>query len=243
MSSKVDSVIKKMNAVKDKTEEAKERESDAKHKVTALNLEVFAKENEAAGYRRRIKMLSQRLAEVTTEMEDKEKSLRELREKAEIEGEKGKELTHAEVETDEQLRSIEAQVQDAQSTAENAQMRLNDAQRKLTVLENELSRSEIRKDGALRRIPELELMIKTAGENLRKLEQDDVVASEKETDFEQKMKLLEEEVSTKTKECEECERKANKNLRRINNLMAEIEDWQDKKQRIEDEFIAINELE
>ena len=188
-------------------------------------------------------MLSQRLAEVTTEMEDKEKSLRELREKAEIEGEKGKELTHAEVETDEQLRSIEAQVQDAQSTAENAQMRLNDAQRKLTVLENELSRSEIRKDAALRRIPELELMSKTAGENLRKLEQDDVVASERETDFEQKMKLLEEEVSTKTKECEECERKANKNLRRINNLMAEIEDWQEKKQKIEDEFLAINELE
>lgn len=243
MSDQVESVIKKMIAVKDKTEEASERELDAKNKLTSLKMEVFAKENEAAGYRRRLQMLGQRLKEVNTELEGKEETLKEWQEKAELEVEKGKELTYAEVETDEHLRSIEAQVQEAQSTAENAQMRLNDAQRKLTVTENELSRSENRKDTALKRIPELEQMIKTAGENLRKMEQDDALASERETDSEQKIQILEEELGKKVGECEETERKADSNLRRVNELMEEIEYWHEKRKKLEDELIAINELE
>ena len=243
MSAQFDSLVKKMLAVKDKTEEAKERELDAKQQLKTLKLEIFAKGNEADGYKRRIQLLSQKLKDVNIEMADKESTLRELTEKAELEGERGKALTHAEVETDEHLRSIETQVQDAQSTAENAQMRLNDAQRKLTVVENELSRSENRRDIAYKRIPELEQMIKVAGEDLRKLEQGDVLASERETDFEKKVQLLEEELATKTKECEESERTANKSLRRINELMAEIENWQEKKQKLQDEIFAINELE
>lgn len=105
--SQVENVIQKMLAVKDKTEEAKERESDAKFKLKEVKLEAFAKENEAAGYKRRIQLLQLKLKEVLSETEGKEKTLKELKEKAEVEGERGKELSYAEVETDEQLRTIE----------------------------------------------------------------------------------------------------------------------------------------
>lgn len=241
--SQVENVIQKMLAVKDKTEEAKERESDAKFKLKEVTLEAYAKENEAAGYKRRIQLLQLKLKEVLSETEGKEKTLKELKEKAELEGERGKELSYAEVETDEQLRTIETKVQDAQSSAENAQLRLNDAQRKLTVMENELSRTEIRRDTALHRIPELEKMIKTAGENLHKMQMGDAIANEREQDYEQKLQLLEDELSKKVKECEEIDRKANGGLRRINELTAEIENWQEKKLKLENEFAAIGELE
>jgi len=241
--SQVENVIQKMLAVKDKTEEAKERESDAKFKLKEVKLEAFAKENEAAGYKRRIQLLQLKLKEVLSETEGKEKTLKELKEKAEVEGERGKELSYAEVETDEQLRTIETKVQDAQSSAENAQLRLNDAQRKLTVMENELSRTEIRRDAALHRIPELEKMIKTAGENLHKMQMEDAMANDREQDYEQKLQLLEDELSKKVKECEEIDRKANGSLRRINGLTAEIENWQEKKLKLENEFAAIGELE
>lgn len=134
-------------------------------------------------------------------------------------------------------------VQDAQSSAENAQLRLNDAQRKLTVMENELSRTEIRRDTALHRIPELEKMIKTAGENLHKMQMEDAMANDREQDYEQKLQLLEDELSKKVTECEEIDRKANGSLRRINELTAEIENWQEKKLKLENEFAAIGELE
>lgn len=241
--SQVENVIQKMLAVKDKTEEAKERESDAKFKLKEVKLEAVAKENEAAGYKRRIQLLQLKLKEVLSETEGKEKTLKELKEKAEVEGERGKELSYAEVETDEQLRTIETKVQDAQSSAENAQLRLNDAQRKLTVMENELSRTEIRRDTALHRIPELEKMIKTAGENLHKMQMVDAMANDREQDYEQKLQLLEDELSKKVKECEEIDRKANGGLRRINELTAEIENWQEKKLKLENEFAAIGELE
>lgn len=241
--SQVENVIQKMLAVKDKTEEAKERESDAKFKLKEVKLEAVAKENEAAGYKRRIQLLQLKLKEVLSETEGKEKTLKELKEKAEVEGERGKELSYAEVETDEQLRTIETKVQDAQSSAENAQLRLNDAQRKLTVMENELSRTEIRRDTALHRIPELEKMIKTAGENLHKMQMADAMANDREQDYEQKLQLLEDELSKKVKECEEIDRKANGGLRRINELTAEIENWQEKKLKLENEFAAIGELE
>lgn len=241
--SQVENVIQKMLAVKDKTEEAKERESDAKFKLKEVKLEAVAKENEAAGYKRRIQLLQLKLKEVLSETEGKEKTLKELKEKAEVEGERGKELSYAEVETDEQLRTIETKVQDAQSSAENAQLRLNDAQRKLTVMENELSRTEIRRDAALHRIPELEKMIKTAGENLHKMQMEDAMANDREQDYEQKLQLLEDELSKKVKECEEIDRKANGGLRRINELTAEIENWQEKKLKLENEFAAIGELE
>lgn len=241
--SQVENVIQKMLAVKDKTEEAKERESDAKFKLKEVKLEAVPKENEAAGYKRRIQLLQLKLKEVLSETEGKEKTLKELKEKAEVEGERGKELSYAEVETDEQLRTIETKVQDAQSSAENAQLRLNDAQRKLTVMENELSRTEIRRDTALHRIPELEKMIKTAGENLHKMQMEDAMANDREQDYEQKLQLLEDELSKKVKECEEIDRKANGSLRRINELTAEIENWQEKKLKLENEFAAIGELE
>lgn len=232
-----------MIAMKEKAEEATDRESDAKNQLKTLAQEIFVKEDEAAGYKRRIQFLRKKVKDANAEISDKEERLHELTEKAETETDKGRELTYAEVETDEHLRSVELQVQDAQSAAENAQMRLNNAQRKLTVLENDLSRSEDRKDKAVKRIPELEQMIRSAGENLRKLEQGDVLAGERESDNEQKIQILEDELKVKVEACEETERLEATKLRHVDDLTGEIDSWQDKKHRLENEFAAIAELE
>ena len=243
MPSQFEEVKNKMVAIKAKTEEAIEREHDANSQLKTLKQDIASKEDEAAGYQRRIQFLRKKLEDANAETAEKEGKLQDLNDKAETEADKGRELTYAEVETDEHLRTIEVQVQDAQSAAENAQMRLNDAQRKLTVIENDLSRSEDRRDRALKRIPELEQMIRTAGENLRKLEQDDVLASERESDSEQKIKILEEELKALVEKCEETERLEATTLRRVEELSAEIENFHAKKQRLLDEFAAIEELE
>lgn len=243
MVSTIEGIKKKMIATKEKTEEAREREIDAKSELKILKETISSKEDEAASYKRRIQFLRSKVKEATAEIDEKEKRLNELTEKAETEADKGRELTYAEVETDEQLRSIEVQVQNAQSAAENSLMKLNDAQRKLTVLENDLHRSEERRDRASKRIPELEQMIRTAGENLRKLEQDDVLAMERENDNEQKIKILEEELKKKIEECEETERLEQNSLRRVDEIVAEIEFEREKKQKLENEFAEIEQLE
>lgn len=243
MSSAVDSVVKKMLAVKENTEEANERESDAKAALKGATLTVFAKENEVEGLRRRVQCVRLRLNEVNAEIEEKSKVLEEVEERAKLEEEKGKDLNYAEVETDEYLRSIEIQVKEAHSVAESSQMKLNDAQRRLTILESEFSRAEIRKDAAFKRIAELEQMMKEAGESLRKLEQEGVVASEKDNDNEKKIQILQEDVAAKTRECEDSERSVEKSERRIDALMKELEHWHEKKRRLEDEIGALGELQ
>lgn len=243
MSSAVDSVAKKMLAIKENTEEAKERESDAKAALKEATLNVFARESEVEGLRRRVQFVRLRLSEVNAEIEEKSKVLEEVEEKVKLEEEKGKDLNYAEVETDEYLRSIEIQVKEAHSIAESSQMKLNDAQRRLTILESEFSRAEIRRDAAFKRISELELMMKEAGESLRKLEQEGVVASEKDDDNEKRIQVLLEDVAAKTKECEESERSVEKSERRIDALMKELEHWHEKKRRLEDEFVALGELQ
>ena len=243
MVSTIEGIKKKMIATKEKTEEAREREIDAKSELKILKETISSKEDEAASYKGRIQFLRSKVKEATAEIDQKEKRLNELTEKAEVEADKGRELTYAEVETDEHLRSIEVEVQEAQSAAEDSLMKLNDAQRKLTVLENDLHRSEDRRDRAMKRIPELEQMIRTAGENLRKLEQDDVLASERENDNEQKIKILEEELKKKIEECEETERLEQNSLRRVDEIVGEIEFEREKKLKLENEFAEIEQLE
>ena len=243
MASTIEGIKKKMIATKEKAEEARERETDAKSQLKVLKETISTKEDEAASYRRRIQLLRSKVKEANAEIDEKEKKLNELTEKAEAEADKGRELSYAEVETDDHLRSIELQVQDAQSAAENSLMKLNDAQRKLTVLENDLHRSEDRRDRAAKRIPELEQMIRTAGENLRKLQQDDVLAGERENDSEQKIKILEEELKKKIEAYEDTERQEQISLRRVDDIVVEIEAEREKKLKLENEFAEIEQLE
>ena len=243
MTSSIEGIKKKMIATKEKAEEAREREIDAKSQLKILKETISSKEDEAASYGRRIQFIRSKVKEANAEIDEKQRKLDELKEKAEVDADKGRELTYAEVETDEHLRSIEVEVQDAQSAAENSLMKLNDAQRKLTVLENDLHRSEDRRDRALKRIPELEQMIRNAGENLRKLEQDDVLASEREQDSEQKINILEEELKKRIEACEETERLEQTNLRRVDEIVAEIEGVRENQHKLENEFAEIEQLE
>lgn len=243
MSTLFEDVKNKMIAIKAKTEEAAEREHDACSELKTKVQEIASKEDEAAGYHRRIQFLRKKLEDAQAETDEKESRLKELNDKADAEAVKGRELTYAEVETDEQLRELEHQVQEAQSAAETAHMRLNEAQRKLTVIENELSRSEIRKDTAVKRVEELEHMIRTAGENLRKLEQEDVLASERETDSQQKIQILEEELKVQIEKCEETERLESTKLRLIDELTTDIEFWNSKKLKLLNEIDAMESMD
>lgn len=243
MSSLFEDVKNKMIAIKAKTEEAVEREHVASSQLKKQKLEIASKDDEAAGYRRHIEFLRKKLEETLVETDVKGSRLKELNDKADAEAVKGRELTYAEVETDEQLRELEHQVQLAQSAAETANMRLNEAQRKLTVIENELSRSEIRKDTAVKRVEELEDMIRKAGENLRKLEQEDVRASERETDSQQKIQILEEELKARIEKCEDTERLETTKLRLIDDLTTDIEFWNSKKLKLLNEIDALEHMD
>ena len=86
-----------MIATKEKTEEAREREIDAKSELKILKETISSKEDEAASYKRRIQFLRSKVKEATAEIDQKEKRLDELTEKAEVEADKGRELTYAEV--------------------------------------------------------------------------------------------------------------------------------------------------
>ncbi|PFX18145.1 hypothetical protein AWC38_SpisGene17496 [Stylophora pistillata] len=207
MSSLFEDVKNKMIAIKAKTEEAVEREHVASSQLKKQKLEIASKDDEAAGYRRHIEFLRKKLEETLVETDVKGSRLKELNDKADAEAVKGRELTYAEVETDEQLRELEHQ------------------------------------DMAVKRVEELEDMIRKAGENLRKLEQEDVRASERETDSQQKIQILEEELKARIEKCEDTERLETTKLRLIDDLTTDIEFWNSKKLKLLNEIDALEHMD
>jgi chromosome segregation ATPase len=230
----------KLNAMRDAVEVAEDRESDAKNNLRLANERAAKAEEDADSYKRRLELLRKELDKNLDKVQENKDSLTNLHDKIEQEQATEKELGGLELDTDEQLNDIEVKAKDALTRQDEKLRDLNDISRKLTKTELDLSRSTDRVDKAEARITEMNHELKNAGDSMSKLESKDEEASEREGVQEEKIEFLQGELKVLVERFEVSDRDGRKLERTLDELSMDLENFKEKKAKVDNEFNEIS---
>lgn len=215
----------KMTKLKDDTEQAEEREADAKSLLKDTNEKVERDQNEAEGLKRRITLLKADLAKTTERLEEAEGKLGEITQKGENEEMVRKELEEVEVEGDEKISMLEESCVEAAKEREEKVHLLNEASRRMVVIKRDLQTAKEKEEKYLDTYEKLKDTLRNFTEQTKELEELDEEASEKEQLSEEKMGFLKEQVKEANGRAEVAEREVCKLERLKEETTSEIKIW------------------
>lgn len=196
---------KKLNALKDNTEAAEEREKEAIEQCREVELAVDAKTEEKESIKRRIHLLSNELVKVEEQYAEAKKKLDDFTVKT-LENEEARQVLEEEDSvTDETLAEMEDKAAQARTFASEQENLLSETQRKFVVVERELHLADNRLETNQKRAKALEGDIEQGGENLRELEGKDAQCAERDEIHEEKIRFLEQQLSETVKRYEDAE--------------------------------------
>lgn len=215
----------KMTKLKDDTEQAEEREADAKSLLKDTNEKVERDKTEAEGLKRRITLLKADLAKTTERLEEAEGKLGEITQKGENEEMVRKELEEVEVEGDEKISMLEESCVEAAKEREEKVHLLNEATRRMVVIKRDLQTAKEKEEKYLDTYEKLKDTLRNFTEQTKELEELDEEASEKEQLSEEKMGFLKEQVKEANGRAEVAEREVCKLERLKDETTSEIKNW------------------
>lgn len=215
----------KMTKLKDDTEQAEEREADAKSLLKDTNEKVERDQNEAEGLKRRITLLKADLAKTTERLEEAEGKLGEITQKGENEEMVRKELEEVEVEGDEKISMLEESCVEAAKEREEKVHLLNEVSRRMVVIKRDLQTAKEKEEKYLDTYEKLKDTLRNFTEQTKELEELDEEASEKEQLSEEKMGFLKEQVKEANGRAEVAEREVCKLERLKEETTSEIKIW------------------
>lgn len=215
----------KMTKLKDDTEQAEEREADAKSLLKDTNEKVERDKTEAEGLKRRITLLKADLAKTTERLEEAEGKLGEITQKGENEEMVRKELEEVEVEGDEKISMLEENCVEAAKEREEKVHLLNEASRRMVVIKRDLQAAKEKEEKYLDTYEKLKDTLRNFTEQTKELEELDEEASEKEQLNEEKMRFLKEQVKEANGRAEVAEREVCKLERLKEETTSEIKNW------------------
>lgn len=215
----------KMTKLKDDTEQAEEREADAKSLLKDTNEKVERDKTEAEGLKRRITLLKADLAKTTERLEEAEGKLGEITQKGENEEMVRKELEEVEVEGDEKISMLEESCVEAAKEREEKVHLLNEATRRMVVIKRDLQTAKEKEEKYLDTYEKLKDTLRNFTEQTKELEELDEEASEKEQLSEEKMGFLKEQVKEANGRAEVAEREVCKLERLKEETTSEIKNW------------------
>ena len=215
----------KMTKLKDDTEQAEEREADAKSLLKDTNEKVERDKTEAEGLKRRITLLKADLAKTTERLEEAEGKLGEITQKGENEEMVRKELEEVEVEGDEKISMLEESCVEAAKEREEKVHLLNEASRRMVVIKRDLQTAKEKEEKYLDTYEKLKDTLRNFTEQTKELEELDEEASEKEQLSEEKMGFLKEQVKEANGRAEVAEREVCKLERLKEETTSEIKNW------------------
>jgi len=195
-----------MALLKDKIDEADEREHEAKQLLKEAESELEQKDKEAEGIRRRIKLLQSQLDKTNELYEEKKDKCDRASYKTASEEEMRKRMEECEMEGDEKIQFYEEALKEAIEKEEENTRTLVDAERRLLVVEEDLKKENKRKQRLCDKIAEQEGMINSANVQMCQLEKFDEEASEREELSEEKAKFLADQLKDVITRAEEAER-------------------------------------
>ena len=215
----------KMTKLKDDTEQAEEREADAKSLLKDTNEKVERDKTEAEGLKRRITLLKADLAKTTERLEEAEGKLGEITQKGENKEMVRKELEEVEVEGDEKISMLEENCVEAAKEREEKVHLLNEASRRMVVIKRDLQAAKEKEEKYLDTYEKLKDTLRNFTEQTKELEELDEEASEKEKLSEEKMRFLKEQVKEANGRAEVAEREVCKLERLKEETTSEIKNW------------------
>lgn len=215
----------KMTKLKDDTEQAEEREADAKSLLKDTNEKAERDQNEAEGLKRRITLLKADLAKTTERLEEAEGKLGEITQKGENEEMVRKELEEVEVEGDEKISMLEESCVEAAKEREEKVHLLNEATRRMVVIKRDLQTAKEKEEKYLDSYEKLKDTLRNFTEQTKELEELDEEAGEKEKLNEEKMRFLKEQVKEANGRAEVAEREVSKLERLKEETTSEIKNW------------------
>lgn len=217
-----------MAQLKDKIEEADEREFEAKQTLNAKEAEIEQMEKEAAGIRRRIKLLKAQLDKTNELFEEKQEKCDHLGCKTASDEEMRKRMEECEMEGDEKIQFYEEALKEATVKEEENFRTLGDAERRLLKVDEDLKREIKRRRKLEDKIAEHEYTINSVNNQMSELEKYDEEASEREELSEEKAKFLADQLKEVIGRAEDAERNKSRLERALYDIDNEVQSFKDK---------------
>ncbi len=129
-----------MQELKDKIDDAEDREQNAKELLKEAEEKAYQFESECSSKAKKITLTEKQLAEKTKELNRKIKRLEELKQKDEVESGLVKTLENMELDGDEKLNDLEKQLQKISFMADNKESENQELTLRMAQLENELEK-------------------------------------------------------------------------------------------------------
>lgn len=240
--SMMDKVREKMQALKDKIEEAEERELMAKAEMKDAEARAYQHESDLDSMQNRMALIEKDLAKTTKQLDEKREKLEQLENKQEEDSEVVRKLEGVELDGDERLIELEEMLKEATAQADQFDHRNIEIIQKLQQTESELAKQRARADAAEALLEKLQTSVDEAGDNLKNLEMKDSNASQWEAETEEKIQFLEEQLKEILAQAEDTERRCAPLERTLDEHSVQIEEFRRKKEEVEKEMEEMAEL-
>lgn len=232
----------KMNAIRDAIELADDRETTAKFELKSALERCTTAEEDIASHRRRLELLKAELEKTNQSLDEAKASLESLDSKIKLDQEAEKELGDNELETDGELAGMELKCKEAIELRDQRLRDVTDVSRKRTKVEYDLDKELEKLEVFEAKIKENEENLKTAGEKMVVLNQKDELAANRETDQEEKIEFMKEELKPFEERYDSAVERQGKLERYLDEITLEYDDYIEKKQSIQDEMDEIQKI-
>lgn len=129
-----------MQKMKDKIEDAENREHDAKEECKEVEATLGQNETDIDSMKKRIQLLTKELDEKNALLEERKMKSGQLEEKYEKENEVVRELENVEIGEDERMHELETDLTETSQKAEQLELQNTELRQKLGQLENEIQK-------------------------------------------------------------------------------------------------------
>ena len=239
---KMGKVKGKLQGLKDKIECAEEREITAKAKHREVEDDYDKNENEAESFRRRTTLVRDELGKVQEHVKEKEERLAEVQALS-LEHESAcKQLEGDDRESDERLMQLELEVTEATQIAKESDERLQETKQKLKVTLAEVEKARERVEKLESRGTDLEAAITSNSSRLREMETEDAQYAENETEKNEMLEFLQEQLKEAVARLEEATRKVQPQEGVIDELTQEHDMVKQKIAHIRQEMLDMEEM-
>lgn len=239
---KMGKVKGKLQGLKDKIESAEEREIAAKAKHHEMEEECDKIENEAESFKRRITLVRDDLIKCQEHVKEKEEKLAEVQALSMEHESACKQLEGDDRESDERLMQLELDVSEATQIAKESDERLQETKQKLKVTLAEVEKARERVEKLESKAAELEKTISANSTKLREMETEDAQYAENETEKNEMLEFLQEQLKEAVARLEEAARKVQPQEGVIDDLTQELDMIKEKIANIRQEMLDMEEM-
>ena len=232
----MDKLKERMKQLKDAIEQAEQRELDAKNSTKEVDEKFDKKGGERTTLASRINVVRAELVKIRKRLAEANEKLEDAEDRCSCSEVHRRQLAVAEMDDFEFSEEVGNAVKTAAMTRTSAEHSVAEAERKVVVLEADVSKADKKRKKFVARVDKLSTEIAEVGEKIRALKAKDLDASEREDVSEDKAKFLEAQVRQTLANAEARERQAVTSGRARDELELEIETWIEKLENVKEQM-------